>query len=201
MAPHAPPPTGRVKSPTSPLSATTSSFPISEDTGACRTLRTSPMSSRLDTTDPALLKPSVLSEEPRLCRRWFTTSSTASVRSCGSRPRISRATRMRFDLERMCATLKKASGSEHCRYWKLLTAPRAGARLVEEKEYKRIRSVLLEGGMTSPVTCYQVAANNGNMAGHKAFFPTALLEEQWHVKKPVLFSAATLGHVSRHAPN
>ncbi|KAH9940057.1 alpha/beta-hydrolase [Epithele typhae] len=67
---------------------------------------------------------------------------------------------------------------------------------LSEDEYKHIRNVLLEGGMTSPVNYYKVAANNGNLADHKA-----LPEEQWYIKKPVLFFAATLDHVGRHAPN
>ncbi|RPD55208.1 alpha/beta-hydrolase [Lentinus tigrinus ALCF2SS1-6] len=69
--------------------------------------------------------------------------------------------------------------------------PGHGPWLTEE-EYKTMREALLKGGLQSPMNFYKAAIANVNVQDHRD-----LPAENWQVKKPALFVAATRDYVCR----
>ncbi|KAH9914401.1 uncharacterized protein BXZ73DRAFT_106646 [Epithele typhae] len=112
------------------------------------------------------------------------------------------------DLEQMCATLKKATGSEHFRHGKLLTRH----TLLQGSLRKSFLQLLYTADLDAWVEHFCPSLAEDRRPGfpnrlsedeykHIGSVGTILLEEKRHIKKPALFLAATLDHVGRDAPN
>ncbi|TFK90453.1 alpha/beta-hydrolase [Polyporus arcularius HHB13444] len=63
-----------------------------------------------------------------------------------------------------------------------------------EQEYDTMRETLLKGGLQSPMNVYKALVANINLQDHRD-----LPAENWYVKKPALFVAATRDYVCRAA--